>query len=122
MAENATGAPARKRAARPAAAKAAAPKAAPAAPASPAPDVLAAKQAVVDADVAKATAAAVSPTPEPAPAPVVDERRREGYHLDASGMTKRYAKFTFPDGATCAGTVYAPLDAVEVRVLVIYND
>jgi hypothetical protein len=34
-------------------------------------------------------------------------------------MTKRYSKWVFPAGIGVAGTVYAPLKATEVRVLVV---
>lgn len=39
-----------------------------------------------------------------------------GYVLEPAGTTKTYAKFTFPDGSGCVGTVYAPLGTKTVKV------
>lgn len=39
-----------------------------------------------------------------------------GYVLEAAGVTKKYAKFTFPEGSGCVGTVYAPLGTKTVKV------
>lgn len=42
--------------------------------------------------------------------------------LENTGDTKNFAKFTMPDGVPCKGTLYVPLGATEVRVLVIGTD
>lgn len=38
------------------------------------------------------------------------------FALAPAGTTKTYAKFNFPDGSGCVGTVYAPLGTKVVKV------
>lgn len=45
----------------------------------------------------------------------VDKLRVE---LESAGDTKRWAKFTAPDGSGCVGSLYVPLGAKSVKVLV----
>lgn len=61
-------------------------------------------------------AAKRAPAPKKAAAPAAAEVSATGYVLEAAGNTKTYAKFTFPEGSGCVGTVYAPLGTKTVKV------
>lgn len=49
-------------------------------------------------------------------APVAIETNAVAFALEPAGSTKTYAKFTFPEGSGCVGTVYAPLGTKTVKV------
>lgn len=40
------------------------------------------------------------------------------FELESAGDTKRYSKFVVPEGLGIAGSIYAPLGATRVRVLI----
>lgn len=67
--------------------------------------------------VTSKTTAAAKPAATEAEAPAtVDKFTVE---LSKIGETKQYGKFVFPEGSGCVGTVYAPLGAKTVKVLVV---
>lgn len=64
----------------------------------------------------RAPAKAASAKATPAKAPTAEAANAVAFALDAAGSTKTYAKFTFPEGSGCVGTVYAPLGTKTVKV------
>lgn len=83
------------------------------------------KAAAAKANVSKPTTAA---TAKPATAAKVAQPKAEvtadtvtkfGVTLEPAPATKNYAKFVPPVGSGCTGTLYVPLGATEVKILVV---
>lgn len=81
------------------------------------------KAAPKKADPATPAAAPVeAATPKPEEAkrtPVADPSRSIVLDLVPDGDTKNFAKFTYPEGCGCVGTIYAPLGTEQARLLLV---
>jgi len=77
-----------------------------------APSTGARKPAAKRTAPAKAAPKKITPTPTAASA----ETNAVAFALEPLAPTKRWAKFGFPEGSGCVGTVYAPLGTKVVKV------